>query len=77
MPQARRGEITTAAGDRFTPFETWLELDGQGGLRSRIAAARKGLTLTFRQRSRGEWQELDAAAGEYVVGFIVGGSGGE
>jgi hypothetical protein len=61
-------QITSTAGDQFTPFETWLEQDGQGGLRE---VQEQGKTLIFRDDQPFEWRELDAAAGEYVVGFIV------
>ena len=61
-------EITTTPGDKFTVFETWLEPDGQGGLKE---GQQEGKTLTFRNDQPFEWQELDAAAGDYVVGFIV------
>ncbi|MCU0509365.1 MAG: clostripain-related cysteine peptidase [Anaerolineae bacterium] len=61
-------QITPTPGDQFTPYETWLEQDGQGGLRE---VQELGETLTFRDDQPFEWRELDAAAGEYVVGFIV------
>ena len=61
-------EITWAAGDQFAPFETWLEPDGQGGMNT---VQEPGPTLTFREDHPFEWIELDAAAGEYIVGFIV------
>jgi hypothetical protein len=61
-------EIVPAAGDKFAPNETWLEPDGQGGLRT---VQESGKTLTFREDQPFEWVELDAAAGDYVVGFIA------
>ncbi len=61
-------EITATAGDKFTVYETWLEPDGQGGLKE---GRQEGGTLTFREDQPFEWVELDAAAGDYVVGFIV------
>jgi hypothetical protein len=60
-------EITPAAGDTFTVTDTWLESDGRGGTQM---ATEQGGTLTFRDQPF-KWQELDAAAGDYVVGFIV------
>ena len=56
------------AGDKFTPAETWLESDGQGGTQ---LATEAGETLTFGVDNPFAWEELDAAAGEYVVGFIA------
>lgn len=61
-------EITPEAGDKFTVLETWLEPDGQGGVNT---VQQAGQTLTFSEDQPFEWVELDAAAGEYVVGFIV------
>ena len=61
-------EITATAGDKFTPNETWLESGGQGGTQ---LVTEPGETLTFRVDNPFEWEELDAAAGEYVVGFIA------
>jgi hypothetical protein len=61
-------EITPTPGDTFTVYETWLEPDGQGGLQT---GRQEGGTLTFRNDQPFEWIELDAAAGEYVVGFIA------
>ena len=61
-------EVTTEAGDQFTVIETWLESDGQGGLKT---VTQQGGTLTFQADNPFRWEELDAAAGEYVVGFIA------
>jgi len=61
-------EVTTEAGDQFTVIETWLESDGQGGLKT---VTQQGETLTFQADNPFRWEELDAAAGEYVVGFIA------
>ncbi len=61
-------EVTVTAGDKFTVTETWLESDGQGGMQ---LAKEAGDTLTFQVNNPFKWEELDAAAGEYVVGFIV------
>jgi hypothetical protein len=61
-------EIVTQVGDTFTLLEQWMDLDSNG--RVVDITSEPGTTLTF-----GEdpflWTELDAAAGEYVVGFIV------
>ena len=57
-----------SVGDKFTVTETWLESDGQGGTQ---LAKEAGETLTFQVDNPFRWEELDAAAGEYVVGFIA------
>ena len=61
-------EITPTAGDTFTVTEEWLDLNTAGEVVSR--ALEEGATLTFGDRMF-TWETLDAAAGEYVVGFIV------
>ena len=61
-------EILPASGDTFTVLEQWLDLDSNG----RVAAqsTQTGGTLTFSDQMF-FWEELDAAPGLYVVGFIV------
>ena len=61
-------EIHPQSGDRFTVLEQWLDLDAQGRVVNR--AAQQGGTLTFRDQMF-SWQELDAAAGDYIVGFVA------
>ncbi len=61
-------EIIPSVGDQFTLTERWLDLD-QNGQVSQVAEQQGG-TLTFGNQTF-RWVELDAAAGEYVVGFIV------
>ena len=61
-------EILPAPGDTFTVLERWLDLDAQGKVTK--IATQKGKTLTFGSQPF-KWQTLDAAAGSYVVGFIV------
>jgi hypothetical protein len=61
-------EIHPSSGDQFTVVERWMDLDAQG--RTVNTATEEGGTLTFRDRMF-TWQELDAAAGDYVVGFIA------
>ena len=61
-------EITPNAGDRFTVVEEWLDLNSSGQVVSR--ALQQGATLTFGGQMF-TWETLDAAAGEYVVGFVV------
>jgi hypothetical protein len=61
-------EITPTAGDTFTVVEEWLDLNNNGEVVSR--ALQQGATLTFGGQMF-TWETLDAAAGEYVVGFVV------
>ncbi len=61
-------EILPTAGDTFTIFETWLDLDEQGNVIEQ--ATETGETLTFSEDPF-IWEEYDAAPGDYVVGFIV------
>jgi hypothetical protein len=61
-------EILPNAGDSFTILEKWLDLDQNG--RVVQSASQLGGTLTFGDEMF-VWEELDAAAGDYVVGFIV------
>ena len=61
-------EIVPQAGDMFTVFERWLDLDSSGNV-SEVVTLEAG-TLTFTDQTL-IWIDLDAAAGDYVVGFIV------
>jgi hypothetical protein len=63
-------EITPQTGDQFTVLERWMDLDpaGQGGVTE--MATQEGKTLTFGPETF-TWKTLDAAAGDYVIGFIV------
>jgi hypothetical protein len=61
-------EITPQAGDTFTVLEQWLDLNANG--QPVTPATQKGKTLTFGQSTL-TWKEMDAAAGDYAVGFIV------
>ena len=61
-------EIIPQSGDTFTIMEKWMDLDQRGNV-SEIAM-QEGGTLTFGDQVF-FWEELDAAPGEYVVGFIV------
>jgi hypothetical protein len=61
-------EITPVTGDTITILETWLDLDQNGNISQ--TATQLGGTLTFGDRLF-KWEELDAAAGQYVVGFVV------
>lgn len=61
-------EITPQAGDQFTVFEKWLDLGADSGIKEIVYQA--GQTLTFGSQPL-TWQELYAAPGSYVVGFII------
>jgi len=61
-------EIYPQRGDKFTVLEKWLDLDAQGKVVQK--ASQQGGTLTFGNQMF-SWEELDAAAGQYVLGFIV------
>jgi hypothetical protein len=60
-------EITPQKGDQFTVLEKWLDTDSSGNVTESMV---KGDTLTFGDTNF-TWKELFAAAGDYVVGFLV------
>lgn len=61
-------EIIPQAGDTFTVLENWLDLDANGQVTQ--TSVEEGATLTFGDQPL-QWKEVYAAAGEYVIGFIV------
>jgi hypothetical protein len=61
-------EISPQIGDTFTILDKWMEL-GSGGSAAEISYE-TGDTLTFHEESF-HWEEIYAAAGVYVVGFII------
>jgi len=61
-------EITTRPGDTFTVTEKWIDLDARGNAVK--LSTQRGETLTFGDQPF-TWKDLDAAAGEYIVGFTV------
>ena len=61
-------EIIPQVGDQFTVLETWQDLDENGRVIN--TETQEAGTLTFSDSTL-IWVDLDAAAGEYVVGFIV------
>jgi hypothetical protein len=61
-------EILPEIGDTFTVDEQWLNLDNSGRIVSR--SSESGGILTFGAQPM-RWIDLDAAVGDYVVGFIV------
>ncbi len=61
-------EIIPQSGDTFTILEQWLDLDSSGNITEKVTV--EAGTLTFTDQTL-IWVDLDAAAGNYVVGFIV------
>jgi hypothetical protein len=61
-------EIIPQSGDSFTVQERWMDLDANGKVGN--IATEAGDTLTFGDQPF-TWIEQDAAAGQYVIGFIV------
>jgi hypothetical protein len=61
-------EITPTQGDTFTIYEKWMDVDANGAVTGTVQE--QGDTLTFGAQPF-EWVELYAAAGDYVIGFIV------
>ena len=61
-------EITPSTGDTFTVLDKWMDLDPSGG--AVTMASQEGGTLTFGSQPF-TWVELNAAPGQYTVGFIV------
>ncbi|HWQ04255.1 MAG TPA: clostripain-related cysteine peptidase [Longilinea sp.] len=61
-------EIVPLVGDTFTISEKWLDLDSQGNVTA--TSYQDGKTLTFSEAGL-TWKQLYAAAGDYILGFIV------
>jgi len=61
-------EITPQRGDTLTILEEWSDLDAEGNVTQVVR--QEGETLTFGEEMF-TWQQLYAAAGKYVVGFVV------
>jgi hypothetical protein len=61
-------EIIPNPGDTFTVLDRWLDLDERGKVEQTTRLP--GGTLTFGDQAF-SWEALDAAAGPYIVGFIV------
>ena len=61
-------EIIPLVGDTFTVLEKWMDMDEHGKVVK--VNMQEGDTLTFGEQPF-EWEELDAAPGEYIVGFIA------
>jgi hypothetical protein len=60
-------EITPQTGDTLTLLDKWLEGSSLDGMQ---AAYEQGTTITFGAEPI-TWEQLYAAQGEYVVGFII------
>jgi len=60
--------ITPSAGDKFIVKETWQDLDSSGNIATTVY--QDGGTLTFGKQMF-TWKTLDAAKGDYMVGFVV------
>ena len=67
-PTGSPREITPQPGDTFTVLNKWMALDANGQMTG--TTLEPGETLTFGDQMF-TWETLDAAAGNYVVGFIV------
>jgi hypothetical protein len=61
-------EIIPTQGDQFTVLETWMDLDQNGEVVETVT--QEGSTLTFGELMF-TWESMYAAAGEYIVGFVV------
>jgi hypothetical protein len=61
-------EILPNPGDSFTVLDTWIDLDASGNQIGTVT--QEGGTLVFSDQTF-TWEELIAAEGVYVVGFIV------
>jgi hypothetical protein len=61
-------EIIPQPGDTFTVLEKWMDLDQSGKVIK--VATQEGGTLTFGDQMF-TWEDLDAAPGNYIVGFAV------
>ncbi|MBN1536459.1 MAG: hypothetical protein JW908_06990 [Anaerolineales bacterium] len=61
-------QIIPETGDSFTLLEKWMDLDNQGKVTQTVY--QEGQTLTFSD-SMFTWEIVDAAAGQYVIGFII------
>jgi hypothetical protein len=61
-------EIIPQTGDSFTILQQWMDLDAQGNVVETVW--QEGDTLTFGDQMF-SWEPLYAAAGDYIVGFMV------
>jgi hypothetical protein len=61
-------EIIPQTGDSFTILQQWMDLDEQGNVVDTVW--QEGDTLTFGTQMF-YWEQLYAAPGDYIVGFMV------
>ena len=61
-------QITPQPGDTFTLLDEWLNLNADGSVKE--STTLQGETLTFSDQPF-EWKEQYAAAGDYIVGFMI------
>jgi len=61
-------EIIPRTGDSFTILQQWMDLDAQGNVVETVW--QEGDTLTFGTQMF-YWEQLYAAPGDYIVGFMV------
>lgn len=61
-------EIIPEPGDTFTILEQWLDLDANGNVAQK--STQEGGTLIFSDQPI-TWEALDAAPGNYIVGFVI------
>lgn len=61
-------EVTPQPGDTFTVLQKWLDLDSSGKVEQ--VATQEADTLTF-GNDPFTWVEMDAAIGQYIIGYIV------
>jgi hypothetical protein len=66
-PTGPLSEIIPQSGDKVTLIQTWLEPEGSGSYRQ---VTENGKTLIFSSKPF-TWKQMYAAAGSYVLGFVV------
>ena len=60
-------EITPQQGDTFTLLDKWLEPSSSGSMSTTYL---QGKTFTFGSQPL-KWEQLYAASGDYMVGFVI------
>ena len=61
-------EIVPSVGDTFTILEQWMDMDSNGRVSG--IATQEGGTVAFGEQPLA-WVDLDAAPGQYIIGFVV------
>jgi hypothetical protein len=67
-PTGSPREVLPQSGDTFTVLEKWMDIDANGQVTQVVS--QEGVTLTYGEASF-RWEEVFAAPGEYLVGFLV------